>query len=91
MEAVRFLAAGITATATQNVVHISSTSPNVTTYSEGVTSGGTEIIYLALNVNGPQTVLVGGSKTTGDVLGITVFDSTLSGRQRSRLIHGRKF
>ena len=72
-------AAGITATATQNVVHIKSTSANLTTYSQSVTSGGTETIYLALNMNGPQTVLVGGSKTTGDVLGITVFDSTLGG------------
>ena len=72
-------AAGITATATQNIVHIKSTSANLTTYSQSVTSGGTETIYLALNMNGPQTVLVGGSKTTGDVLGITVFDSTLGG------------
>ncbi len=36
-------------------------------------------MYLALTMNGPETVLVGGSKTTGDVLGIQVFDSNLSG------------
>ncbi len=75
--------AGITATATQNVVHIKSTSANLTTYSQGVTSGGTETTYLALNMNGPQTVLVGGTKTTGDVLGITVFDPTLSSGSES--------
>lgn len=72
-------AAGITATATQNVVHVKSTSPNLTTYSQSVSSGSTETIYLALNMNGPQTLLVGGSKTTGDVLGITAYDLNLSG------------
>ena len=70
--------AGITATATQNVIHLKSTSPNLTTYSQGLSSGATETIYLALNMNGPQTVLVGGSKTTGDVLGLAVFDASLS-------------
>ncbi len=70
---------GITATATQNVVHIKSTSPNLTTYSQSLSSGATETIYLALNTNGPQTFLLGGSKTTGDVLGIKTFDLNLSG------------
>ncbi len=43
----------------------------------------TETIYLALNMNGPQTVLVSGTKTTGDVLGLAVFDSTLGSGKES--------
>ncbi len=45
--------AGITATATQIIVHLSSTSSNLTTYSRGLSSGATETIYLSLNMNGP--------------------------------------
>ena len=71
--------AGITATSSGSVVHLSSTSQNLTTFAQSTNSGASETIYLALNMNGPQTVLVGGSATSGNVIGITVNDSTLSG------------
>jgi RHS repeat-associated protein len=76
-------AAGITATATQNVVHVKSTSSNLTTYSQSLSSGATETIYLALDTNGPETFLLGGSKTTGNVLGIMTYDQNLSGASES--------
>jgi RHS repeat-associated protein len=61
-------------------VHLKSTSSNLTTFSQGLSSGATESIYLSLDMNGPQTILVGGSAiTAGDHLGLTVFDQTLTG------------
>lgn len=74
---------GITAFATQNVVHISSLSSTLTTYSQILSTGTTASIHLSLNTNGTETVLVGGTKTTGDQLGVSVFDDNLSGGSES--------
>ncbi|PZM81157.1 MAG: hypothetical protein DKT66_18200 [Candidatus Melainabacteria bacterium] len=76
-------AAGITATAASTTVSVKSTSTNLTTYKGAVSSGATEKVSLAMNMNGAETIVIGGSKTTGDVLTLHVYDQGLSGGKRS--------
>ena len=75
--------AGITATSASTVVAISSTSKNATTYMESVSSGATETVGLSVDQNPLQLAVVGGTKTTGDVLTIKVFDPALAGGSES--------
>ncbi|MDP3508980.1 MAG: RHS repeat-associated core domain-containing protein, partial [Candidatus Melainabacteria bacterium] len=72
-------AAGITATSVGTAITIKSTSSNATTYSQSTNVGATAIIALSINQNGPQTIAIGGSKTTGDTITITVYDAGLAG------------
>ncbi len=71
--------AGITATSNGPVIAIQSLSPNVTTFTKSVTGAGTETVALGPSLNGTVNALIGGSKTTADVLTLTVFDAGLSG------------
>jgi hypothetical protein len=64
-------------------ISLRSTSTNLTTYSGSVNSGATETITLNLNLNGIQTALIAGTKTTGDTITVTVLDSGLSGGQEA--------
>jgi RHS repeat-associated protein len=72
-------AAGITATSVGTAITIKSTSANATTYSQSTSIGATATIALSVNQNGPQTIAIGGSKTTGDTITITVYDAGLAG------------
>jgi RHS repeat-associated protein len=72
-------AAGITATSVGTTITIKSTSANATTYSQSTSAGATATIALSINQNGPQTIAIGGSKTTGDTITITVYDAGLAG------------
>jgi len=72
-------AAGITATSAGTAITIKSTSANATTYSQSVSSGATATISLSINQNGPQTIAISGTKTTGDTITISVYDAGLAG------------
>ena len=61
------------------VLTVSSNSINETTYRGTTSSTATEIVSINLPSNGTQTAVIGGSKTTGDVLALTVYDAGLSG------------
>ena len=74
---------GLSATSSGTVVAITSNSTNITTYRASASTGATENITLLLPMNGTQTVAVGGTKRTSDVLTITVFDAGLTGAQQS--------
>lgn len=70
---------GITATVAGTVIAIASTSSNATWYSQSTSSGATEVLTLTASQNPTQFALIGGSKTTSDILTITVYDAALSG------------
>jgi YD repeat-containing protein len=74
---------GISATSSGALITIQSNSTNVTSYRQSVSSGATEQIVLNVPMNGTQTAVIGGSKTTGDVLTLIVFDGGLSGGSES--------
>jgi len=76
-------AAGITATSVGTAITINSTSVNATTYSQSTSAGATATISLSVNQNGPQTIAIGGTKTTGDTITITVYDAGLAGGLRA--------
>ena len=76
-------ALGVSATSSGRVITITSNSPNLTTYRNASASTVTETMNFGLPANGIQTAPIGGSKTTGDVLTITVFDAGLSGGSKS--------
>src|SRR5262249_9034797 len=75
--------AGITATPSGVLVTITSNSPNLTDYRQTYSSGATEILTLGIPQNGTQTAVIGGTKTTNDVLTIKVTDAGLSGGSKS--------
>lgn len=75
--------AGITAASASTSVNIKSTSTNLTTYRGSLNSGATENVSLAMNMNGAETIVIGGSKTIGDSLSLNVYDKGLSGGKRS--------
>ncbi|MDR3616274.1 MAG: RHS repeat-associated core domain-containing protein [Candidatus Obscuribacterales bacterium] len=70
---------GLSASSSANLITIQSNSTNLTTYRQTVNNDATEQIILNVPANGTQTAVVGGSKTTGDVLTISIFDDGLSG------------
>jgi RHS repeat-associated protein len=75
---------GVSATAASNVVSLSSTSSNLTTYTGAVTSStsaGTETLTLGSNTVGNLTATVGGSAATGDTLTLAIRSSLLPGGQ----------
>ena len=73
--------AGISGKSAAAVVNVNFNPLNAPVYLASVTSGATEEISLSMNSNVNKLVLVGGTKTTGDVISLTVFDSGLSGGQ----------
>lgn len=74
---------GVTATSAGTVVSITSTSTNYTSYTRSTSVGATETITLSANNNIPTIAAIGGTKTTGDVLTLSVFDPALSGGTES--------
>lgn len=70
---------GVTATASAQVIRVASTSANTTTYTQSENTGATETIVFGISPNAPAHVMIAGSKTTGDVLTVTVYDPGLSG------------
>lgn len=72
-------AIGASASAAGQVISLQSNSVNSTTYRASTNNGASEMVSLNLPVNGVQTVALGGSKTTGDTLTVTVYDAALSG------------
>jgi RHS repeat-associated protein len=77
-------AIGVTASSSGTHLNVTSVSTNTTSYrpytsNSGGTAPGSAKIIASLPPNGTQTAAIGGSKTTGDVLTITVFDAGLSG------------
>ena len=69
----------MTATVVGANLTIKSNSLNATTYSQTTSSGASETISLSINQNGPQTIAIGGTKTTSDIITVTVYDAALSG------------
>ena len=76
-------AIGVAAAASSTVIALHSNSTNITSYAQSTSSGATETVTVGLNTNGSQTVALGGSKTTGDVLTLLISDAGLSGGQES--------
>lgn len=60
-----------------------SNSPSVTTYRTSTNANATEIVKLGLPPTGVQTAVIGGTKTTGNVLTITVYDAGLAGGSKA--------
>ena len=67
---------GMTAGASTSVVTITTAG---TTYSSSTSGGATETITLGYNSQGNTVAVVGGTKTTGDVLTITTSNASLGG------------
>ena len=74
---------GVSSTSSGQIVSISNNSPNVTTIRTSTNANATEILKQGLPPNGTQTAAVGGTKTTGDVLTITVYDAGLAGGSKA--------
>ncbi|MBK9617558.1 MAG: LysM peptidoglycan-binding domain-containing protein [Candidatus Obscuribacter sp.] len=70
---------GVSGSSSGQILTISSNSLNETTYRGTTSSTATEVVSIGLPQNGTQTVVIGGTKTTGDVLTLTIYDAGLSG------------
>ena len=71
-------AIGVSATASGVVLSLQSNSTNQTTYRASASTSATEQILLNIPANGIQTAVIGGTKTTGNVLTVTVYDAGLT-------------
>lgn len=74
---------GVSASSTGTVLTVNSNSTNATTYRSATSVTATETVSIGLPANGVQTAVIGGTKTTGDTLTITVFDAGLSGGSKA--------
>lgn len=74
---------GVSAAASGTVVTVQSNSTNPTTYRGTTSTTATETILIGLPTNGAQGLVIGGTKTTGDTLTVTVFDPQLSGGSKA--------
>ncbi|MBP6350409.1 MAG: LysM peptidoglycan-binding domain-containing protein [Candidatus Obscuribacter sp.] len=74
---------GVSASASGQRLTITSNSINPTTYRVTTSATATEVVSLGLPPNGVQTAVIGGTKTTGDVLTITTFDPALAGGSKA--------
>ncbi|MCA0314798.1 MAG: LysM peptidoglycan-binding domain-containing protein [Candidatus Melainabacteria bacterium] len=74
---------GVSAAASGTVVTVQSNSTNPTTYRGTTSTTATETILIGLPTNGAQVLVIGGTKTTGDTLTVTVFDPQLSGGSKA--------
>jgi RHS repeat-associated protein len=74
-------ALGVSANAhgSNTYINVRSVSPNITTYAITGSGGATETVTPGIYENGRETLVVGGTKTTGDVVTLTVRDAALSG------------
>ncbi len=72
-------AIGLSASVSGTVITLQSNSPNLTTYRQTTTA--TESILFTTAKYGWQVANIGGTKTTGNVLTITVLDALLAGGQ----------
>ena len=74
-------ALGVNANAhgTNTFVNMRSASSNLTTFTESTSGGATETMTFGIFKNGVENASIGGSKTTADVLTISVHDPALSG------------
>ena len=70
---------GVSASSSGQILTVNSNSLNETTYRGTTSSTATEVVSIDLPPNGAQTAVIGGTKTTGDVLTLTVYDAGLSG------------
>jgi RHS repeat-associated protein len=73
----------VSATSSQTIVTVGSKSPNATSYRQSTNAGATELIAIAPQPNAYVTCTVNGTKTTGNVLTLTVLDNALSGGQQA--------
>ena len=71
-------AIGIRATSSGNIIKIQSDSLEQTTFTASTNSDATEIVTINTPCNNVQTVVVGGTTTSGDLLTITVYDIGLT-------------
>jgi len=69
--------ANIKATSSGATIAIRSLSSNLTSYSYLSNTGATEILTLSTNPNPIQTIAVAGTKTTSDVLSLTIYDPSI--------------
>ena len=69
---------GITATSSGAVITLSSNSPNSTSYRPSYSASSTEAMTISQPTYGWQVAAIAGTKTTGDVLTLTVTDAGLS-------------
>jgi RHS repeat-associated protein len=76
---IKLQAIGVSATSSAAQINLNSLSPNVTTYNPFTSATATESISMGFNQNGTQTIVIGGTKRTGDILTITSFDAGLTG------------
>jgi RHS repeat-associated protein len=77
---------GVTASATNQVIAISSLSGHPTTYAVSVTgTGATTTLSAGISLNDPVNALIGGTKTNGNTFTVTVSDAGLTqvGAQKS--------
>ncbi|MBX9951070.1 MAG: hypothetical protein K2Y39_18005 [Candidatus Obscuribacterales bacterium] len=74
---------GVSSTSSGQIVSISSNSPNRTTIRTSTNANATEVLKQGLPPNGTQTAIIGGTKTTGNVLTITVYDAGLAGGSKA--------
>ncbi len=74
---------GVSAAVSGTVVTVQSNSTNPTTYRGTTSTTATETILIGLPTNGAQVLVIGGTKTTGDTLTVTVFDPQLSGGSKA--------
>lgn len=75
---------GVNASANGAVLNIKSASPNVTSYAFSSSGGATASIVLNVTDNFVENAVIGGSKTTGDILTIVIRDPSLSGGSKSK-------
>ncbi|MBS1996705.1 MAG: hypothetical protein JSS86_10355, partial [Cyanobacteria bacterium SZAS LIN-2] len=69
---------GVSASSSATVVTVLSNSINATTLRSTANSGGTEAVLVNVPANGTETAYIGGTKTTGNVLTLTVYDAGLA-------------
>jgi RHS repeat-associated protein len=73
----------VSATSSGQIITLKSLSVNPTTYRGTGSTSATEAITVGINTNGIETAAIGGSKTTGDTVTITVYDPGLSGGSKA--------
>lgn len=76
-------ALGVNAVSSGTTITINSMSPNNTSFSSSLSGGATETIQLGATTNFVENASIGGTKTTGDILTITVYDPALTGGSKA--------
>ncbi|MBS1954389.1 MAG: hypothetical protein JST89_09385 [Cyanobacteria bacterium SZAS-4] len=76
-------ALGVTSTVSGQVLRLTSTSSNTTTYTQTLSTNATETVVFRLSPNGACNVMLAGTKTTADILTLVVYDAALSGGSKA--------